>query len=707
MSVKLNINAKVTGSSQVNKLNAGLVATGAASKKASRGLRDLGKVAARGRAQIAGLATALNVGLAAGFAAVSLGAGKFVKDTFDAGNTVESLQIRFKLLFGSVEEGAKAFDTLTKFAAKVPFSLEEISKGSGNLAVIAKDADELNEILKVTGNVAAATGLDFRQTAEQIQRSFAGGIASADVFRERGVRAMLGFEAGVKVSVEETKKRFFEVFGKGGSFGNATVELSKTLVGQVSMVQDKYFKFRQIVSKQFFGALTKQIKNLNSEIETQEEAFDMLAETVGQKLKVGFEKLEKAIRFVIKNFDNIKVAFKAFIAFKLAGVVLNIAAAFTTLNAVMRANPVGAVITAIQLLIAGFVMFDKQLNEYNIKTMQFLNKVYNQALIGVLKFVDALNFIPGITIDVSDALAKANTEVKNMTNELSGLADEWRDAANAQEAYREVSLKQETKMDRMKAYKNPMGGGALHDDGGKFAAEQEAKAKELMSINEQITIMNRNWWRNTSKDNAAKEVSITKSRTLRELLAEMNVDAKLIGDSIGGTWVEGLRNGNGIINSTVDAFKNMINVVAETIVKQTIQLGVEKLFAMFADDKVEKEKQLNAEKLKGLAISIKQAAIDAGSALLSGGGSGDTNFLGFNKGGIVPGGAPYNDRVPAMLTPGEVVIPRDQVGSAGKGTSYNTTINQNINTNDLNNALISAIRTNAEEVNSILSQSQG
>jgi len=291
-----------------------------------------------------------------------------------------------------------------------------------------------------------------------------------------------------------------------------------------------------------------------------------------------------------------------------------------------------------------------------------------------------------------------------MKDELSGVAQDWRDAANAQEAYRKTSLGQETRVDRIRDLKTP--GGSIHDDGGKWQAEQDARAKELLSINEQITIQNRNWWRNTAKDNAAKEVSITKSKTLRELLAEMNVDAKLIGDSIGTTWVEGLRNGNGIINSTVDAFKNMINVVAETIVKQTIQLGVEKLFAMFADDKVEKEKQLNAEKLKGLAISIKQAAIDAGSALLSGG-SGETNFLGFNKGGIVPGGAPYNDRVPAMLTPGEVVIPRDQVGNQGKGTSYNTTINQNINTNDLNNALISAIRTNAEEVNSILSQSQG
>ena len=33
-------------------------------------------------------------------------------------------------------------------------------------------------------------------------------------------------------------------------------------------------------------------------------------------------------------------------------------------------------------------------------------------------------------------------------------------------------------------------------------------------------------------------------------------------------------------------------------------------------------------------------------------------------GGVVPGGAPYTDRVPAMLTPGEVVIPRNKVGRA-------------------------------------------
>ena len=92
---------------------------------------------------------------------VGLGAGLVVKSFVDVGKEVESLQVRFKFLFGSAEEGAVAFDNLSKFAGRVPFSLEEISRASGNLAVVADDANDLNRILEITGNVAAVTGLDF------------------------------------------------------------------------------------------------------------------------------------------------------------------------------------------------------------------------------------------------------------------------------------------------------------------------------------------------------------------------------------------------------------------------------------------------------------------------------------------------------------------------------------------------------------------
>ena len=180
----------------------------------------------RSKRGLGGLKTAA---LAVSAALATIGAGRAIKGLVNTGKEIESLQIRFKLLFGSAEEGARAFDTLTEFASRVPFSLEDIAAASGNLAVVAKDAKQLNEILEITGNVAGATGLDFQTTASQIQRAFAGGIASADIFREKGVRDMLGFSAGAKVSVEETQEAFARVFAGDGEFAKTTEELAETL----------------------------------------------------------------------------------------------------------------------------------------------------------------------------------------------------------------------------------------------------------------------------------------------------------------------------------------------------------------------------------------------------------------------------------------------------------------------------------------------
>ena len=141
---------------------------------------------------------------------------------------------------------------MSKFAAKVPFSLEEIQKGAGVLAVVSKDAEELKRNMELTGNVAAVTGLDFKTTAEQIQRSLSAGIGAADLFRDRGVKSMLGFKAGAKVSIEETAEAFERVFGKGGRFAGATDDLADTLTGTLSMLGDKLFSFQKTVAEEFF-----------------------------------------------------------------------------------------------------------------------------------------------------------------------------------------------------------------------------------------------------------------------------------------------------------------------------------------------------------------------------------------------------------------------------------------------------------------------
>ena len=246
-----------------------------------------------------GLASLKNAVFSLRGAFVGLGAGLVIKSFVDTGKSVEDLQVRLKQLFGSTEEGAKAFEVMSNFASKVPFSLEQIQAASGNLAVVAGDSERLAKILEITGNVAAVTGLDFQQTAEQIQRSFAGGIAAADVFREKGVRNMLGFQAGATVSAEETIKAFQKVFGKGGKFGEATDELATTFTGTLSMLGDKLFNFKRgVAGAGFFDELKKEFKALNEFIEQKSADFEAIGNVISKVLVFAVKAFAGAVRAV-------------------------------------------------------------------------------------------------------------------------------------------------------------------------------------------------------------------------------------------------------------------------------------------------------------------------------------------------------------------------------------------------------------------------
>ena len=240
-------------------------------------------------------------------ALIGIGAGAAVKSFVDVGREVESLGVRFKFLFGSAKEGSKAFDNLSEFAGKVPFSLEAISRASGNLAVVSKDADDLNRILEITGNVAAVTGLDFETAASQIQRSFAGGIASADIFREKGVRSLLGFKEGAKVSVDETVAAFEKAFSGDGKFANATKDLAQTLDGTISMIGDKYFNFQKDVAAGFFDELKGEFGDLNTFLEENEQQIKDIATAIGENFAGALTSATDTIKDVapaVKNIAN-------------------------------------------------------------------------------------------------------------------------------------------------------------------------------------------------------------------------------------------------------------------------------------------------------------------------------------------------------------------------------------------------------------------
>ena len=293
-----------------------------------------------------GMTSMRKIALAAGGAIAAIGVGKAITSIVNIGNEIETLELRLQNLFGSAEEGGRAFEVLTEFAGRVPFSLQDIALASGNLAVVADDANELADVLQITGNVAAVTGLDFRTTAEQIQRAIAGGIGSADIFRERGVRALLGFEEGAKVSIEETRKAFIREFGPNGEFGGATDQFAQTLTGTLSMLSDKLFKFQKTIAESFFGELKTQFGDLDQFLEDNEKQITSIATAIGTGLAKALRTVGNIAVFVKDNIGLITGAFVTFFALNAAVKIIQVARA---ISAVVIASRAAAAITGIGL----------------------------------------------------------------------------------------------------------------------------------------------------------------------------------------------------------------------------------------------------------------------------------------------------------------------------------------------------------------------
>ncbi len=182
-------------------------------------------------------------------ALIGIGAGAAVKSIVTTAAEVESLKVRLKFLTGSTKDAGIAFKVMNEYASSVPFALADIERASPSLLTVADSVDELNELLQITGDIAAVSGLSFDETAMQMQRAFAGGIAGADQFRERGVSAFLGFEAGVSYSAEKTKEKIKAMWRDGTTTAKgATGELSKTFTGQVSMMQDAWREMKLVIA---------------------------------------------------------------------------------------------------------------------------------------------------------------------------------------------------------------------------------------------------------------------------------------------------------------------------------------------------------------------------------------------------------------------------------------------------------------------------
>jgi len=215
-----------------------------------KGMRKARRVAKEASEQIktafkrAGIAAA-----ALGTAALALGA-KFAKSVIGAADSAEQYRVRLDALLGSTQEGARAFSEMADFASRVPYEYEQIMGAATSLSGVLKGGvDEIKEVMPIITDLATVSGLSIDETTGQIIRSFSAGIGSADLFRERGISAMMGFQQGVSYSAEETRDRIIAAFNDSESkFRGASKKMANTWSGLTSMLSDRWFQFKNMVA---------------------------------------------------------------------------------------------------------------------------------------------------------------------------------------------------------------------------------------------------------------------------------------------------------------------------------------------------------------------------------------------------------------------------------------------------------------------------
>jgi len=604
-------------------------------------------------------------------ALVAIGAGVTLKSFVDVGRQVESLQIRLKFLFGSVEEGAKAFDVMSKFASKVPFSLEQIQAGAGNLAVVAKDAKELSRVLEITGNVASVTGLDFQTTAEQIQRSLSAGIASADIFRERGVRDLLGFKAGATVTAEETAEAFERVFGQGGRFASATDDLAKTLTGTLSMLSDKLFNFQKVVAEQFLIGLKQEFGALDKALQDNEETIDKVAKAIGKGLSTAVIAVGKGFKFLAENFETIKAIGMGVVVFKISKAFIGLALAISRVRIAMIAFDRVSKTTIIGLILGLGVAI--------AETTGALEKMFN--------------------------MFKKEKGIEDFRAELDVITDQFELFSNngvkgfdaVKESYEKLRSEMKNQID--------LGQSALNQFNISNPLIRDAQTKEIETLTKMITELDQAYMNVPLETIEVGMDKITKSTknqgdAVKELTGVYANFQKGFTDAfstqkdmfqeiqdIGRATFEGLKQSlTDFVMTGKLSFQDLstfiVRKTVEMLIGQAIQSAFDKGMALFKADAIKKAMiSLYEGAMKTFAsIPFPFNVVAVGGALAFGAGI-VNKIRGFEKGGRPPVGQPsiVGEKGAELFVPDQAgtVVPNDKLGM-GK----NVTVNFNINTVD-------------------------
>ena len=414
--------------------------------------------------------------------------GKVVQSGVDYNASMESYLTNFKVMLGNEELAAAKLAELRKMAASTPFALSDLTEGTQTLLQFGIAADDTTGVLQQLGDISLGNA-DKLQT---LVRAY-GKMSSAQKVTLENVNMMIdaGFNplnqicdatgesmsdlykriSDGRVSFEELQYAVKAATSEGGQFYNGMLEASQTFSGRMSTLKDNVAALTGELTSGLFAALGDLVVKLNEVVTSfldSDEKMAQLKDTIGIATSVvaaagaaflaykGYVALATAAEIAHTVATTAMTAANAAAEAGATGLALAQAA----LNAVISANPVALLVSALAALATGLVTA--------YKTSETFRNAVNSAFASVKKI--AQNAIGTVVDWINELVARIRGAAAALANLKNGVGA-------AKEAYNTAYSSSIDAYSRSKLDKAAQERGKRHQERIQQAKEEAAAAK--------------------------------------------------------------------------------------------------------------------------------------------------------------------------------------------------------------------------------------
>lgn len=377
--------------------------------------------------------------------------GKVVQSGVDYNASMESYLTNFKVMLGNEELAAAKLAELRKMAASTPFALSDLTEGTQTLLQFGIAADDTTGVLQQLGDISLGNA-DKLQT---LVRAY-GKMSSAQKVTLENVNMMIdaGFNplnqicdatgesmsdlykriSDGRVSFEELQYAVKAATSEGGQFYNGMLEASQTFSGRMSTLKDNVAALTGELTSGLFAALGDLVVKLNEVVTSfldSDEKMAQLKDTIGIATSV----IAAAGAAFLAYKGYVALATAAEIAHTVATTAMTaanaaaeagatgLALAQAALNAVISANPVALLVSALAALATGLVTAYKTSETFRNAVNSAFSAVKNIAQSAIGTVVDWIN-------DLVAKIEGAAAALANLKNGIGAAADAYNTAYN-------------------------------------------------------------------------------------------------------------------------------------------------------------------------------------------------------------------------------------------------------------------------------------